>query len=72
LRLAVLRRLLCVEYRSPCSGAGILRVLFIGVVVKWLMDPKQALSARELTVGLRFVTRHIVGKGQIWARSGTA
>ena len=35
--------------------------MFIGIVVKWFMDPKQPLSARELTEGLRIVTGHMTG-----------
>jgi hypothetical protein len=29
--------------------------------VKWFMDPKQALSARELTEGLRIVAKDMTG-----------
>jgi hypothetical protein len=43
------------------QAGSVLHALFIGIVVKWFMDPKQALSARELTEGLRIVTTHMTG-----------
>ena len=43
------------------KAGSVLHALFIGIVVKWFMDPKQALSARELTEGLRIVTGHMTG-----------
>ena len=43
------------------KAGSVLHALFIGIIVKWFMDPKQALSARELTEGLRIVTEHITG-----------
>jgi AcrR family transcriptional regulator len=43
------------------KAGSVLHALFIGIVVKWFMDPKQALSARELTEGLRIVTEHMTG-----------
>jgi len=43
------------------KAGAVLHALFIGIVVKWFMDPKQALSARELTGGLRIVTEHMTG-----------
>src|SRR6266568_1810126 len=36
--------------------------MFIGVMVKWFMDPKQALPARELADGLRIIAEHITGQ----------
>jgi AcrR family transcriptional regulator len=44
------------------KAGSVLHALFIGVIVKWFMDPKQALSARELTEGLRIITEHITGE----------
>jgi len=44
------------------KAGSVLHALFIGVIVKWFMDPKQALSARELTEGLRIITEHMTGK----------
>jgi len=43
------------------KAGSVLHALFIGIVVKWFMDPKQALSARELTEGLHIVTEHMTG-----------
>jgi AcrR family transcriptional regulator len=45
------------------TAGSVLHALFIGIVVKWFMDPKQGLSARELTEGLRIVTGHMTGTG---------
>ena len=44
------------------KAGSVLHALFIGVIVKWFMDPKQALSARELTEGLRIITEHMAGE----------
>ena len=46
------------------KAGSVLHALFIGIVVKWFMDPKQGLSARELTEGLRIVTEHMTGTGR--------
>jgi AcrR family transcriptional regulator len=43
------------------QAGSVLHALFIGVIVKWFMDPRQALSARELTEGLRIITEHMTG-----------
>ena len=45
------------------KAGSILHALFIGIVVKWFMDPKQGLSARELTEGLRILAEHMTGTG---------
>jgi hypothetical protein len=45
------------------TAGSVMHALFIGFIVKWFMDPKQALSARELTEGLRIVTGHMAGPG---------
>jgi len=45
------------------KAGSVLHALFIGVVVKWFMDPKQGLSARELTEGLQIVAEHMTGTG---------
>jgi len=45
------------------TAGSVLHALFIGIIVKWFMDPEQALSARELTEGLRIVTEHMTGTG---------
>jgi len=44
------------------TAGSVLHALFIGIIVKWFMDPEQALSARELTAGLRIVTDHMAGQ----------
>jgi AcrR family transcriptional regulator len=46
------------------TAGSVMHALFIGFIVKWFMDPKQALSARELTEGLRIVTEHMAGPGR--------
>jgi len=45
------------------TAGSILHALLIGIIVKWFMDPKQALSAQELTEGLRIVTERMTGAG---------
>jgi AcrR family transcriptional regulator len=48
---------------EPARMAGsVLHALFIGIMVKWFMDPKQALPARELAEGLRIIAEHMAGK----------
>ncbi len=47
--------------QARMAGA-VLHALFIGVMVKWFMDPKQALPARELAEGLRIIAEHMTGK----------
>jgi AcrR family transcriptional regulator len=48
---------------EPARMAGsVLHALFIGIMVKWFLDPKQALSAHELADGLRVITEHMAGK----------
>jgi AcrR family transcriptional regulator len=44
------------------KAGSVLHALFIGVIVKWFMDPKQALSAQELTEGLRIISEHMTGE----------
>ncbi len=44
------------------TAGSFLHALFIGVMVKWFMDPKQGLSARELTDGLRIIAERMTGK----------
>ena len=41
------------------SAGGIYHALFIGILVKWFMDPKQALTARELAEGLSVIADRI-------------
>ena len=43
------------------AAGSVLHALFIGIIVKWFMDPEQALSAPELTEGLRIITEHMTG-----------
>ena len=43
------------------TAGSVLHALFIGIIVKWFMDPEQALSARELTEGLRIIAERMTG-----------
>jgi AcrR family transcriptional regulator len=45
------------------TAGSVLHALFIGIIVKWFMDPKQALSAPELTEGLRIIAEYMTGPG---------
>ena len=51
------------------TAGSVLHALFIGIIVKWFMDPEQALSARELTEGLRVIAEHMTGAGHEDARA---
>ncbi len=44
---------------SARTAGSVLHAMFIGVMVKWVMNPKQALSARELAEGLRIIAKHM-------------
>jgi AcrR family transcriptional regulator len=44
------------------KAGGVLHALLIGVMVKWFMDPEQALPAPELAEGLRIIAEHMTGK----------
>ena len=46
------------------TAGSVLHALFIGIIVKWFMDPKQALSAPELTEGLRIIAEHMTSTGR--------
>jgi AcrR family transcriptional regulator len=49
---------------EPARTAGsLLHAMFIGIIVKWFMDPDQALSARELAEGMRILAEHMTGAG---------
>jgi AcrR family transcriptional regulator len=41
------------------EAGSVLHALFIGIMAKWFMDPKQALSAHELAEGLRIIAEHV-------------
>ena len=43
------------------TAGSVLHALFIGIIVKWFMDPQQALSAPELTEGLRIIAERMAG-----------
>jgi hypothetical protein len=43
------------------KAGSVLHALFIGVIVKWFMDPRRALSAHELTEGLRLIAERMTG-----------
>jgi AcrR family transcriptional regulator len=43
------------------TAGSVLHALFIGIIVKWFMDPEQALSAPELTEGLRIIAGRMTG-----------
>jgi AcrR family transcriptional regulator len=47
------------EPESYRTAGSVLQAMLIGVMVKWFMDPKQALSAHELAEGLRIIAEHM-------------
>jgi len=46
------------------TAGSVLHALFIGFIVKWFMDPKQALSAHELAEGVRIISERMAGRDQ--------
>jgi AcrR family transcriptional regulator len=46
---------------SARTAGSVLHAMFIGIIVKWFMDPDQALSAAELTEGLRIIAGRMTG-----------
>jgi AcrR family transcriptional regulator len=48
--------------RARMAGS-VLHALFIGVMVKWFTDQKQALPAHDLAEGLRIIAEHMTGGG---------
>jgi AcrR family transcriptional regulator len=44
---------------SARTAGSVLHAMFIGIMVKWFMNPKQALSAHELAEGLQIVAEHM-------------
>jgi AcrR family transcriptional regulator len=44
---------------SARQAGAVLHAMFIGVMAKWFMDPKQALSARELAEGMQIIAEHM-------------
>lgn len=52
------------EPETARLAGSIYHALFIGIMVKWFMDPKQALTAHELTEGLRIIAERMTGGGE--------
>jgi AcrR family transcriptional regulator len=55
---------------SARTSGSVLHALFIGIIVKWFMDPEQALSAAELTEGMRIIAERMTGPGPEGTRTG--
>ncbi|MBV9381723.1 MAG: TetR/AcrR family transcriptional regulator [Streptosporangiaceae bacterium] len=55
------------DAESARMAGAVLHALFIGVLVKWFMDPKQALSAHELAEGVRIIAERMTGKNRTGA-----
>ena len=51
------------------TAGSLLHAMFIGIIVKWFMDPDQALSARELAEGMRILAEGMTGTGPRDART---
>jgi len=51
------------------TAGSLLHAMFIGITVKWFMDPDQALPARELAEGMRILTERMTGTGPQDARA---
>jgi AcrR family transcriptional regulator len=50
---------------SARQAGSVLHAMFIGVMAKWFMDPKQALSGRELAEGMRIIAEHMAPGRQL-------
>ena len=55
---------------SARTAGSVLHAMFIGIIVKWFMDPEQALSAAELTEGMRIIAERMTGPGPEGIRTG--
>ncbi len=44
------------------KAGSVLHALFIGVIVKWFMDPERALSAQDLATGVRMIAEHMTAR----------
>jgi AcrR family transcriptional regulator len=44
---------------SARKAGSVLHAVFIGVMAKWFMGPKQALSGRELAEGMQIIAEHM-------------
>ncbi|HEU5333777.1 MAG TPA: helix-turn-helix domain-containing protein [Actinocrinis sp.] len=44
---------------SARAAGSVYHAMFIGILVKWFMDPKQALTAHELANGLRIIADRV-------------
>ena len=42
-------------------AGSVLHAMFIGIMVKWFMDPKQPMSPHELAEGLRIIAEQMTG-----------
>ena len=47
------------EPQAARVAGSIYHAMFIGIMVKWFMDPKQALTAQELAEGLRIIAERV-------------
>lgn len=45
---------------SSRMAGWLLHALFIRIMAKWFLDPKQALTARELAAGLRIIAQRVL------------
>jgi AcrR family transcriptional regulator len=50
---------------SARKAGSVLHAIFIGVMAKWFMGPKQALSARELAEGMQIIAERMVPGRQL-------
>jgi AcrR family transcriptional regulator len=47
---------------SARQAGSVLHAVFIGVMAKWFMGPKQALSGHELAEGMRIIAEHMTAR----------
>jgi hypothetical protein len=51
------------EPEAARSAGVIMHAMFIGLIAKYFLDPKQAPSARELADGLRVIADRVASRG---------
>jgi hypothetical protein len=60
------------EPETARLAGAVYHALFIGILAKWFMDPKQGLTAHELTEGLRIIADRICASPEDAADGATS
>jgi hypothetical protein len=60
------------EPETARLAGSVYHALFIGIIAKWFMDPKQGLTAHELAEGLRIIANRICASPEDSAGGATS